>query len=287
MKWLVVALAKLYLKINFRGYGFLNYQVFSRITNRNITVNVHGYSKFNISLTDPYWNFLLIQDYRHEPEIGFFLDKTLMPGTTFIDGGANYGYWTLKALELLTENCVIAIEAASETYELLEANLKLNRKSSILYNCAISQKSGQTVDFETVGKYHAGASVTGKKDRSNISRNLETVSTISLDDITEGILSKRFVVKLDIEGSEIDGFRGAEKLLKKDTAIIFEEISQKGEVCKYVLSQRGLKLAKINTNGTITLVEEFAEAREIIINSKHGANFVCIVSDSSFKSLII
>ena len=55
------------------------------------------------------------------------------------------------------------------------------------------------------------------------------------------------LVKIDVEGAELEVFKGMEKILKKGTVIIFEALSIKDyEQSKNFLSQFQYKIKKIN-----------------------------------------
>jgi len=62
-----------------------------------------------------------------EPNLTAWIRKTLQPGDTFVDIGANLGYFSLLASGLVgPTGKVVAIEPAPQTFGVLTANLKAN-----------------------------------------------------------------------------------------------------------------------------------------------------------------
>src|SRR2546429_7961962 len=63
-----------------------------------------------------------------EPNLTRWIAQRLAPGDTFIDGGANIGYFTLLASKLVRDSGAgVAIEASPATFDALQRNLARNR----------------------------------------------------------------------------------------------------------------------------------------------------------------
>src|SRR5207249_2412898 len=85
-----------------------------------------------------------------EPHISRWIDERLSPGDTFIDVGANIGYYSLLAARRVgPTGSVVAIEPSPKTFRALEANLAQNRLKNVrTVNAAVSDRQA------TVPLYH-------------------------------------------------------------------------------------------------------------------------------------
>ncbi|MEM7595960.1 MAG: FkbM family methyltransferase, partial [Cyanobacteria bacterium P01_A01_bin.83] len=62
----------------------------------------------------------------YDPEL-IYLENLLAPGQVFIDGGANYGIYTVVAAKLVgSSGKVFSFEPAVETHPILEKNIRIN-----------------------------------------------------------------------------------------------------------------------------------------------------------------
>jgi Met-10+ like-protein len=80
---------------------------------------------------------------QYEPDVCAALLHLLKPGDTFLDCGANIGYFSILAGHLVgAEGQVIAIEANPMTQPLLDRNLRLNGFGKIV-RCALTSSTGE------------------------------------------------------------------------------------------------------------------------------------------------
>ena len=67
-----------------------------------------------------------------EPHLTRWIVRRLVPGDTFIDVGANIGYYSLLASKLVGEyGNVVAIEASPATFKVFQRNLGFNRVRNV------------------------------------------------------------------------------------------------------------------------------------------------------------
>jgi FkbM family methyltransferase len=149
----------------------------------------------------------------YEPEVRDFVLGHVKPGMTFVDCGSNIGYFSAMVCGLLKgDGQLLAIEANPETFQLVTENLKLNGFGKVIH-CAATRCSGEVELFApTAGDVYSslksGGLVTGEGIRS------WKVPGRSLDDIVAAEGLKRLdVLKIDIEGAELDALRGAERIM--------------------------------------------------------------------------
>jgi FkbM family methyltransferase len=166
------------------------------------------------------------QDYLRgdvEPAIQEILSKRLKPGMVFYDLGANIGFFSLLAARLVgAAGQVFSFEPDPEIAERLRRNIGRNGFiNATVIEAGIWSASG-AVNFvpadpsspdRGVGKFVAGEnSAVGTPTRC-----------VALDAFVQNAPAPD-VIKCDVEGAEIEVFRGAEKLLTARHPLILCEM---------------------------------------------------------------
>lgn len=156
-----------------------------------------------------------------ECAIGYFeyekrllIEKIVTSESTFYDIGANVGFYTLLASELVGENGnVISFEPVPRNVKYLRELMKLNKCNNvIIYEVAVKNKSG-------VSKFDEGiSSSTGHLSDDGYLR----VKTVSIDDLVgNDKVPKPDYIKIDVEGAELLVLNGAEYTLNRFEPKIF------------------------------------------------------------------
>jgi FkbM family methyltransferase len=148
-------------------------------------------------------------------ELGCFLG----PGQTFIDGGANIGLFTLVAARLVGRTGkVIAFEPAIEANRLLHANVALNGLDWVdIHQAALADRRG-TRDFVDLGRASGFSSFAPDSPDGG---KVIAVRTATLDGFVQ--LSDRVgLVKLDLEGAEVEALRGGCAFLDRGIPFLVE-----------------------------------------------------------------
>jgi FkbM family methyltransferase len=179
-----------------------------------------------------------------EPEVQEALQQHLRAGMTFYDVGANIGFFSLLAAHLVgKEGRVVAFEADPEIAARLRGHVERNAFGWItVEEKAVWSKPGPV--------FFARTDPATSPDRglghvvSSDAGNTIQVSGISLDDYVLTQAAPDFL-KCDVEGAEVEVFRGAERLLKEkrpgiicemhsegNHRILLENFSRLGYVCK-------------------------------------------------------
>lgn len=153
---------------------------------------------------------LLLRGKRETLATEYFLSD-MEDGMTFLEIGANLGYYTIMELVNCKNSKVIAFEPNPDNFEVLEKNLVVNKVQHRvkLYNKAISNSKGKSTFYITEHS-NAGSFVR----QENYVEKIE-VDTVKLDDV---ITEKVDYLRMDTEGYEYHILQGAKKLLKSKYA---------------------------------------------------------------------
>jgi FkbM family methyltransferase len=158
-----------------------------------------------------------------EPEVQDALQRHLRLGMTFYDLGANVGFFSLLAARMVGERGrVVAFEADPEIAARLREHVDRNALScaTIVEKAVWSEAS--RVFFERVDPARSPDRGLGHVAEAAAPNTIE-VDTVTLDDFVRTSPAPD-LIKCDVEGAEVEVFRGARKLLAEKRPIIICEI---------------------------------------------------------------
>jgi FkbM family methyltransferase len=132
----------------------------------------------------------------------------------------------------------IAIEPSGQNFPKLANNARLNGNRFEAIKCAIGATRGTA---RLSGTKHEAFSIAGDQTDG------EEVPVIALDDLIDDgkvVAGGKFLIKLDVEGVEIEAMKGGTRLLLGDSVILCEEHGNDPlhTVSRYILDQTPLKL---------------------------------------------
>ncbi|MEM2960848.1 MAG: FkbM family methyltransferase [Candidatus Bathyarchaeia archaeon] len=159
--------------------------------------------------------------HRQEPEEYVWFLNALHRDGTFIDVGANVGGYTIRACKMGAR--AIALEPDPDNYHVLKANLELNQCTGAhALNIAAGGK-------EEVRQLYQDdkASPSGYTLEKGEGRKVKCyVKVETLDAAITPLLGDEWVdlLKIDVEGSELEVIKGALNLLKRTRHVIVEVI---------------------------------------------------------------
>jgi len=223
-----------------RGYIACANLLRRALPERNIAIKLNADATFEFPYGDGYWSKLLDRSFRYEDELELLFRHSADVDYSLIDCGANYGYWSvLVSSSPFGSHNVIAIEPSSQNFEKLANNAKVNGNRFELMKCAIGAGRGTA---HLSGAKHEAFSIAGDGDASG-----EEVPVIALDDLLDDgriSASGKYLIKLDVEGVEVEAIKGGTRLLRTDSVILCEEHGSDPEhtVSRYILEQTPLKL---------------------------------------------
>jgi FkbM family methyltransferase len=162
---------------------------------------------------------------RHEPHVVDFLCKTIKAGWRCIDVGAFIGYYTLLLSWFVgDEGDVVAFEPAAPAGDRLLHAVRVNN----IHNVRLERKALASVDGQVdlhVERGEDGRIGTGSSLIRNVGESVP-VPAESLDTYVRRLAFQRLdLVKVDVEGAELEVLEGAQQTLRRLRPILIIEFN--------------------------------------------------------------
>ncbi|MEM6263208.1 MAG: FkbM family methyltransferase [Bacteroidota bacterium] len=159
----------------------------------------------------------------YETDMAEKFHKYVKPGSVVFDVGANAGYFTMLS-GMLTGNTgkVYAFEPMPANLSLLNHHLSANEVTNVeVISKALSNQKGE-VQFTNSDNLAANTYVADSPMFQQSSGTI-TVETISMDELLEENPEVRppNLIKIDVEGAELDVLKGARKTFLNHRPILF------------------------------------------------------------------
>ena len=151
------------------------------------------------------------------PQETALLQMILRPGMTFVDVGANWGYFSLAAAHLVgPAGRVVAVEADPRACRALRANMVRNGLDSVaVLEMAASDRSGtlQLQEYDANASEFGSYGVTSTTTVVDGGRQFD-IAARALDDVLdEAAIDGIDLLKVDIEGAEARALTGLHRRL--------------------------------------------------------------------------
>lgn len=191
----------------------------------------------------------------YEPHITEYILRNLRAGDTFIDIGANVGYYALMASILVgNKGVVIAFEPEKENFIRLMRNINLNKFANITYiNKAVAREKGERVlnihPLNEGGHSIERLEINKEKEKLSHTHLKQRVQSVSLDEYVDRIrlVNKACIIKIDVEGFELEVLRGMQNILAlSNPPKIICEVSKKKEEIFELLKSHGYRAFTLN-----------------------------------------
>jgi FkbM family methyltransferase len=136
-----------------------------------------------------------------EPNLTSFIRRRIAPGDTFIDVGANIGYFSLLAANLVGKSGrAVAIEPSPKLFAALCHNLARNHMQNVrAVNVAVSDRKGVSKLFKGT-EYHSGLTTTIEKRGLKFECEIEAAPLNAI--LYPEEMQKARFIKIDVEGAE-------------------------------------------------------------------------------------
>ena len=197
----------------------------------------------------------------------------LQPGHVFYDIGANAGYMSIEIANHF--NCkvkVVAFEPQPSLSRVITISAQLNHFTNFrVYEVMLGKIAGIGELFIPAHAIHASTI-----PREGRAKRIECLVTTLDAQVTNGYIPPPDVIKIDVEGSELDVFQGAQQTIRNYApAIVFEaddNMERFGyglvDICDYLSSLVDYRFYRIEEHGVIHPVPN--------INNAGYANFLAM-----------
>ena len=152
-----------------------------------------------------------------EPNETQAITASLRPGDTFVDVGANVGYYTLIAARLVgSEGRVFAFEPDPEAAALLERSVQLNGfENVVLERKAVSNEPGSIRLYLAEKNKGDHRIYVAEEERDSIE-----VEAVTLDDYFADDPGRIDFVKIDVQGADLAVLEGMTELIEANQNIL-------------------------------------------------------------------
>ncbi len=260
---------------------------------RTCTAQLANDAFFKFRATDSYWGFYFYGSLVYEPSLHILFRALRGVDYQVLDCGANFGYWSvLLSSSVYGNRNVVSVEASAKSFESLQRNRGLNSNRFTCVHGAVAACSGQTLLLER--EHHASAHLAPGGLR--LPSQGEEVRSISLDDACSMLRPQpdRLVVKLDIEGAEVDAVRDARCVRDWDTLIIYEDNTSdtSSSNSRYFLDQGHFAIYWVDYQARLISVSSLDQVMRIkALTSKgryrcDGCNFVAVTRGRQLESCL-
>ena len=222
-----------------RGYNMCANLLRTTLPERGIQIKLNPDAIYEFPYGDGYWSKLLNRTYSYENELELLFQDSADVDYTLLDCGANYGYWSvLVSSKPFGSHKAIAIEPSGQNFPKLANNAKINGNRFEAMKCAIGATRGTA---RLSGTKHEAFSIAGDQSAG------EEVPVIALDNLLDdGKVAPggKYLIKLDVEGVEIEAMKGGTRLMQGDSVLLCEEHGNDPQhtVSRYILEQTPLTL---------------------------------------------
>ncbi|SDK10869.1 MULTISPECIES: FkbM family methyltransferase [Bradyrhizobium] len=253
-----------------RGYNLCANLLRKALTERGIQVRLNPDAVFEFPYGDGYWSKLLNRNFSYENELELLFRDSADIDYTLLDCGANYGYWSvLVSSKPFGSHKAIAIEPSGQNYPKLANNAKINGNRFEVLKCAIGSARGTA---RLSGTKHEAFSIAGDQSGG------EEVPVLALDNLLDDgkiAANGKYLIKLDVEGVEIEAMKGGARLMQGDSVLLCEEHGNDARhtVSRYILEQTPLTLIVFDPRSNrLETVTELSILDRIKVSTHVGYN---------------
>jgi FkbM family methyltransferase len=239
----------------------------SKYKNDNVNFDLLGNSvNFCGDLEDKYFADLAA----HSAQNGMLYELMkyfLKPGSIFLDVGANIGVTSRAARIICPQSKIYCLEPSPKACHYLSKNAD---PDWIILNCGAGSQ-GAVVDFHE-SDFLAGSSIWLSKDISNTERRIIKVPIKTLDSILAEYRvdnDPSLLIKIDIEGFELDALKGAKKIASKENVLFVAEFNS------YAIAANGKNSPFVFLENISSLYGKFYGVRD--------GEWVCIEAENEMR----
>tara|TARA_B100001250_G_C19773010_1_gene778126 strand:+ start:907 stop:1824 length:918 start_codon:yes stop_codon:yes gene_type:complete len=208
------------------AFYYIFFRLVRKYLNSNIEVNIFNFKIWASNKKNKTsYSVLRKCDFTDKSELKLIEEISKKNKIFFIDCGSNFGFYSLYTASLSKENNIISLEASPTTYKDHKENIILNNFKNIeLFNIAVSENDDQLLNLNE-SKNDWESSIF----HSNFDKILKTsIKTITIDSLSKNrnFDNLEVIIKLDVEGYEMNSIEGAFDTIKNYSPLIIIEFSK-------------------------------------------------------------
>tara|TARA_Y200000002_G_scaffold354195_1_gene334258 strand:- start:3536 stop:4462 length:927 start_codon:yes stop_codon:yes gene_type:complete len=236
-------------------FYYVLFRLVRKFLNARVEIKIHNF-KLSVSQKKNTTSHFLLKkcDFSEIAELELIKRISDKNRIVFLDGGCNYGFFSFFVATLNKKNDVISVDASTKTCDEFRENLRMNTLNNItLMNNALSDKPYTNIKFyQAFNDWESSAISSGF-----IEHNAFYIETITIDEIFKNrdLKEKKFIMKLDLEGFEIQAISGSRNVIKKYKPLIIIELS------KYIIK---------NSEFDLIVLEKFLNEENYLICDLKG-----------------
>lgn len=212
-----------------------------------VSVDVERVGRFALrAFTDDLWH---VAPFREKAVLAC-IESRLRPGDCFVDAGANIGFYSVAAAKAVgTNGTVVAVEMMKENAAILRGSIRMNNCEYIqVVEGALSAKEGDVLTVSMPAGSYGQASLSRIEGDKTFSVQSTTFNAILRDTQTVRLM------KMDLEGAELDALKGGSDVLDRIEAIIFEHLDRESRAqIGDLLSACGFRIERLDSCNSLAL----------------------------------
>lgn len=216
----------------------------------DMVADVKGIGRFRLRAgTDDLWH---VVPFRETPVLEC-IRRQLRPGDVFVDAGANIGTYTVSGAKLVgPSGTVLAIEMLAGTADVLRGHIELNGLRNVhVVEGALAARANERILASMPAGSFGQASITNATG----GETFEVLST-TFDAILRDMPVVR-LIKIDIEGAELEALKGASEALRRVESIIFEHLDQQVlEDIRVLLATHGFRTERLDGRNSLAFRQD-------------------------------
>jgi FkbM family methyltransferase len=194
----------------------------------------------------------------HEEGVTLRMLDALEGARCFADVGTNLGWYTCLASRALPEGTIHGFEMDELNFDLVRRNVEINAfPNTTIHHAAVTDAPGRVSYRRTSRGPSAGFRMAAGAEGAQAGE-LVSVQAITLDDFFRDAPTPPDVVKIDVEGAEMNVLGGMTELIERAAPTLFvevhpQEIRNFGSSCEDVvgfLLDRGYEVFDIEDKGS-------------------------------------
>ena len=214
-----------------------------------------------------------------------FIERTLKPGDFVFDVGANVGYLSLTFAQLIgNTGKVYGFEPEKRNFETLQENIKLNGFKNIHpIKLAVSDEN-RTIKLYLSKNENQGIHST-ILHTDTLSEKYEEIEAVRLDDYVQNQeIDKIDLVKIDVEGAEIDVINGMKNILREKKPILILELVNELQKLKNMTTSDFKKMMHNQFKYSSYIINDKGYLNNVSMDLEHLSDNVVFIHNDSINT---